>query len=107
MNINLLNTILISILVLSYFITLAIGLFLGYIIRGQVQANIETPMGFLKNNKKQSKKNYSDISIDDTKVVLGLSTEGMEKKFMDITQDIVSKNDITQSVNKLKNMKGK
>jgi hypothetical protein len=92
-------------LIISHIITLATGLIMGYILSGNSQNNVGAPASFLKSTKKPLLNN--DISIDEKKVVLDLSTDGMEKKFEDITRPVSIKNDISNSVNKLKNMKGK
>lgn len=94
-------------IVLTFVILFSLGILIGIFIgkNGQ-QQNYEKPESFLKKNNKQAD-NKKQISIDDTKVVIGVSTEGLEKKFDQITESVKTKNDIQNSVNKLKNMKGK
>ena len=64
------------------------------------------PTSFLKSQGKPTQKNNS-IEIDDTKVVLKVDTDGLEKKFDKIADSKKVKSDISSSVNKLKSMKGK
>ena len=46
------------------------------------------------------------ISIDDTKFVTEIKTDGLEKKYNDLGDKKVSNENIGNSINKLKNMKG-
>lgn len=46
-----------------------------------------------------------NISIDDTKFVTKISTDGMEKKYNCLGETTVIAEDINSSVNKLKNLK--
>ncbi len=47
------------------------------------------------------------ISIDDTKFVTKINTDGLEKKFnKDISESQETETDISSSINKLKSMKG-
>lgn len=63
------------------------------------------PKSFFDNNKEDSD---NSISIDDTKVVLAVNTDNMEKKFSkDLGESKVSKNNTMSAINKLKNMKGR
>lgn len=48
-----------------------------------------------------------EISIDDTKVVLDINTNNLEKKFTEISKSTETENTIKSSIDKLKNMKGK
>lgn len=47
----------------------------------------------------------SNISIDSTKVVTNISTDGLEKKYNTLGNQTESKENITSSIDKLKNMK--
>lgn len=53
-------------------------------------------------------KNYgkNKILIDDKKIVLDIDTQKLEKKFDNLTEEIITETDISESVSKLKNMKG-
>jgi len=99
--------ILCSVLVCSYIAVFSLGAGLGYLIipRSSLQ-DFETPTSFLKNQGKSTQRNNS-IEIDDTKVVLKVDTDGLEKKFDKIADSKKVKSDISSSVNKLKSMKGK
>jgi len=66
---------------------------------------VSKPKSFLKTQGKPE--SNQEISIDDTKVVLKIDTDGMQKKFTDLGKTKKSENDIGSAINKLKNMKGK
>lgn len=57
-----------------------------------------------KENNKQEKR--KKIEIDNTKVVLDIKTDNLEKKFDKLGTSSKSKNDIKSSINKLKSMRG-
>jgi len=58
------------------------------------------------NNNKSSKDNTNTrIHIDERKVVSEIDTKGLEKKYDEIGEDTVSKEDISNSISKLKNIK--
>ena len=46
------------------------------------------------------------INIDDTKIVTKINTDGLEKKYDKLGDTKQSQDNITSSINKLKNMKG-
>lgn len=100
--------ILCSVLVCSYIMVFSLGAGLGYLFlpRGSSLQDFAAPTSFLKNQGKPTQKNNS-IEIDDTKVVLKVDTDGLEKKFDKIADSKQVKSDISSSVNKLKSMKGK
>ncbi len=102
-----LSIIVCAVLVCSYIIVFALGAGLGYLFlpRGS-QTDFAAPTSFLKSQGKPKPKNNS-IEIDDTKVVLKVDTDGLEKKFDKIADSKKVKSDISSSVNKLKSMKGK
>ena len=50
--------------------------------------------------------NKLKISIDDSKFVTEIKTDGLEKKYTDLGDKKVSNENIGNSINKLKNMKG-
>ena len=76
-----LSIILCSVLACSYIIVFALGAGLGYLFlpRGS-QTDFAAPTSFLKSQGKPKPKNNS-IEIDDTKVVLKVDTDGLEKQF--------------------------
>lgn len=68
---------------------------------------LSTPKDHIpKFNAKQPQSTDNRISIDDTKVVLDINTNQLEKKFTDIATTQTSEIDISESINKLKIMKG-
>ena len=103
---NLLLIVVISMLIITHIFSFALGLLLGYNTMNS-HGNSQTPTSFLKNKGINKKDQNDTIQIDDTKVVLNLNTDGMEKKYTEIGKEIKSKNDIEKSVSKLKSMKGK
>jgi len=96
-----------SVLVCSYIMVFSLGAGLGYLFlpKGSSLQDFAAPTSFLKNQGKPKKNN--SIEIDDTKVVLKVDTDGLEKKFDKIADSKQVKSDISNSVNKLKSMKGK
>jgi hypothetical protein len=73
---------------------------------GRIYCGMESakkPDSFLrKDNTKQA-----NINIDDKKIVLKISTDDLQKKYEQIAQTTETKVDISGSVNKLKNLRGK
>jgi hypothetical protein len=89
---------------------LAIGvcLFLiGYFIGKQTNAGVfnsvidRKPTSFFDDIKKDKK----TVSIDDAKYVVDIQTSGMEKKYDSLGDIKKSEENISNSINKLKNMK--
>lgn len=64
------------------------------------------PRNFFKEQAKADKNIDKSISIDNTKVVLSIDTNNLEKKYQELGKTTTHKNDISNAVNKLKNMKG-
>ena len=95
---DVLTVILCSVLVCSYILVFALGAGLGYVFmsRGSLQ-DFAAPTSFLKSQGKPTQKNNS-IEIDDTKVVLKVDTDGLEKKFDKIAESKKIKSDISSSV---------
>lgn len=60
-----------------------------------------SPVSFFKENKQTKKQ----INIDDTKYVVDIKTTDLEKKYNNLGETKISKENIDESVNKLKNMK--
>jgi len=100
--------ILCSVLVCSHIAVFSIGAAVGYIMVSNSSSlhDSAAPTSFLKSQGRPAQKNNS-IEIDDTKVVLKVDTDGLEKKFDKIADSKKVKSDISSSVNKLKSMKGK
>jgi len=96
---------LIILIIISHMLIMILGVGLGYLIWGRQMSVYEKPGSFLKSQGKDKQSN--SIEIDDTKVVLSVNTDGYEKKFDNMTKETKVKNNISSSVNKLKNMKGK
>ena len=89
---------------------LAIGvcLFLiGYFMGKQLNTGVSNtvintkPASFFDDIKKDKK----TVSIDDTKYVVDIKTSGMEKKYDSLGDIKKSEENISDSINKLKNMK--
>lgn len=99
-------------LVLCQYITLFIAIYITILLRHKTDKQQDpnsynqTPRNFFKEQAKELKNIDNSISIDDTKVVLNIDTNNLEKKYQELTKTTTHKNDISNSVNKLKNMKG-
>lgn len=55
---------------------------------------------------KQSVQIPTSVSIDETKVVTDINTDNLVKKYEELGDKTVSTDNISNSINKLKNMKG-
>jgi hypothetical protein len=81
-----------------------IGYFLGkqssYGVSNTVSLN--KPSSFFDNNKEEIKKK---IVIDDAKFVTEIKTDGMKKKYENLGEIKQSTENITDSINKLKNLR--
>lgn len=95
------NTILI--LVILNIFSFVIGLILGKIWSISGVYDNEKPTSFFKQQNNITK---NKVSIDDTKYVTSIKTEGLEKKYNSLGDIKKSDENIQNSVNKLKNMKG-
>lgn len=82
--------------------------FIGYLLGKRsvegVYINTNKPGGFFDSNKKQENK-ITKIKIDDAKYVTEIKTDGMEKKYDQLGDVKQSAENITSSINKLKNLK--
>lgn len=94
----------VCLILIANIIFFAGGVYLGRIMNSQ--SNTQTPVSFFDKNVTEYKQNSPKISIDDTKVVLGISTEGLEKKHENFAKESATENTISSSINKLKKMKG-
>jgi hypothetical protein len=81
---------------------------IGYII-GRLNNNdyIMTEKPILRKNKQynNSGKTQNEIIIDEKKFVTDISTDGIEKKYSEFGETKLSNDNISESVNKLQNLK--
>jgi hypothetical protein len=81
---------------------------MGYII-GQLKNNkYEMTEKLVSKTNKQynnSEKSQNKIIIDDRKFVTDISTDGIEKKYNELGKTKLSNDNISESVNKLQNLK--
>jgi hypothetical protein len=81
--------------------------FIGYFIGKQANYGVSNstglskPTNFFDNNKEEKTK----IVIDDAKFVTEIKTDNLEKKYENLGEVKQSTEDISNSINKLKNMK--
>jgi hypothetical protein len=97
------HIILLSLLVISHIVCLI----LGYIL-GQLRSISGVSISSQPNKVLQSivnKDTKQSISIESSKFVTSITTEGMEKKYATLGEIKDSDENISSSVNKLKNMK--
>jgi hypothetical protein len=92
----------------STLLVLGVCLFLiGYFMGKQANPGVFTnatnarPTSFFEESKKDKK----TLTIDDTKYVVDIKTSGMEKKYESLGDIKKSEENISDSINKLKNMK--
>jgi hypothetical protein len=72
-------------------------------------ANHSTNNGVSKSVRTQQIKDIKtnqSVSIDETKVVTSINTDNLTKKYDELGDKVVSDENISSSINKLKNMKG-
>lgn len=97
------NTIIICIFILTIINSLYIGYVLGKKCSSNKHQTTPTKSFFEKEKIEHNKKS---ISIDDTKFVGNIRTEGLEKKYENLGETKKSSENISGAINKLKNMKG-
>ena len=90
------------------FLAIGVCLFLiGYFIGKQNTVGVSNVVNNVKPtsffNEEPKKSNM--LSIDDTKYVVDIKTSGMEKKYENLGEIKQSTENITDSINKLKNLK--
>lgn len=87
--------------VVSYIIVFILGLIIGifWLNRGVNNTILN------KFDKNVLNKTNNKISIDDSKFVTDIKTDGMEKKYATIGETKNSSDNITESITKLKNIK--
>jgi|LakMenE01Jun11ns_1017448.scaffolds.fasta_scaffold9522033_1 hypothetical protein len=97
------NIILYILLVLNLF-SFLLGYLYGYF--RNLSSN-KSWIAYSKSDKKQKHNTVesNDISIDDKKVILNIDTKGLEKKYEELGDKKITEDNISSSVNKLKNLK--
>ena len=89
-------------------LVIGVCLFLiGYFIGKQDSSGVFTSATNIKPTSffEEAKKDKQALSIDDTKYVVDIKTSGMEKKYESLGDIKKSEENISNSINKLKNMK--
>ena len=82
-----------------------ISFLLGYIFgKFQIIQTKDTKINY--SNKIIKRENQNGIEIDDKKVVVKIDTKGLEKKYDSLGDVRNTQDNISESVNKLKNLKG-
>ena len=94
------SIIIILILLILNFFSFILGLLCGRIFMSS-KATHDTESFF----KQQNKKEKHTISIDDTKYVVDINTDNLEKKYDKLGDTKQSTEQISSSINKLKNLK--
>jgi len=96
-----------SIFITVLFIILNLNsFFIGYLI-GRSQSggvSINSPQSFFSKNKETSVVS-NNLAIDDKKFVVDIKTDGLEKKYDSLGEMKQTQENISNSVNKLKNLK--
>ena len=100
-------TINIPVIILFLIALLAIGacfFLIGYLYGSKSASGvyINSDKGFFT---KQENKKVTSIAIDDKKIVTKINTDNLEKKYDSLGDKKESKENITESINKLKNLK--
>lgn len=96
------NILIFTLLIINTFV---IGFFIGRLTtHSGVYTNQDKPKSFFKQHSNSQETN--NISIDDKKFVVDIKTEGLEKKYDSLGEVSKSTDNITNSINKLKNLKG-
>lgn len=98
------NNIIIVLIILIYLNSLFIGFLLGRLYGFGGVSNSTTQSFFTKQKTDQVVKN--NLSIDDKKIVVDIKTDTLEKKYNTLGDVTQKSDDISSSVNKLKNLKG-
>ena len=96
--------VLISLIILVHINSLCVGYFVGKSVCFNSENNSSKNKSFFTQQKEQIKDR--GISIDSTKFVADINTDGMEKKYLGLGDTQISNDNISGSINKLKNMKG-
>jgi uncharacterized protein YoxC len=100
---NKLDVMLIAVVIISYIIVFLLGYLIGKINSlGGVSNIVDSKSPVVPHNKN----NHQKVSIDTTKIVTSINTDNLEKKYTNLGEVKQSTENISESVNKLKNMKG-
>lgn len=97
------NNIIIIILVILNFFAFILGLLCGKILLNNSQTNTGSQSFFKQ--QKQSNAEKNSISIDESKYVIDIKTTDLEKKYDSLGETKQSTEQISSSINKLKNLK--
>lgn len=97
-----LYSIIIAILIIFNILFLVIGFILGRIWSINGVNNNDKPKSFLKSKENK----IESVSIDEKVYVTDIKTDGMTKKYDDLGEVKRSDENISSSINKLKQMKG-
>jgi len=93
-------------LVVVNVVFLILGTLLGSLLSYFIFMKNETPnLGFFKKNQHDSPRHKDTISIDEKKVVVNIKTDDLEKKYDSLGTTTKTDENISSSVNKLKNLK--
>ena len=96
------DAIIISVLIIVNFICGIIGYFIGVFASKGVY---NSPQSFFKQQNRNTEQLSNNLSIDDKKFVVDIKTDGMERKYESLGEVKKTEENITNSVNKLKNLK--
>ena len=101
----------ISIIIILYIKGIVLGFILAKVYSKPVYTTLENkPNSFFKDKKKNSPaesgalEKIKSVQIDDTKIVIGIDTSSIEKKFDNIASTTEIQDNITESANKLSQM---
>lgn len=96
-----------NLVIYIFILTIINSLFIGYVVgKGRSSNNYQTTSTKSFFEKEKIEQNKKTISIDDTKFVGNIRTEGLEKKYENLGETKNSSENISGAINKLKNMKG-
>lgn len=92
------NDIIIVVLILNAF-------FIGYLLgKNRSPVGVTNTSSFFDKNKITPQK--TSVQINDTKCVLDIKTDNLIKKYDELGEKSISNENISNSINKLKNLKG-
>jgi hypothetical protein len=92
------------ILILFNFVSFGIGYIIGQLNNNR-HTMIEKPTSKRNKQYNNDEKSQNKIIIDDRKFVTDISVDGMEKKYNELGNTRLSNENISESVNKLQNLK--
>lgn len=101
LNDNVVYILIVFININSFIIGYLLGRFMHF---DGVSNNI--PKSFFKQNKQNSDIEKNNLSIDDKKFVVDIKTDNLERKYESLGDVKKTEENISSSVNKLKNLKG-